>query len=205
MEELEKIKNRIHSRRNYSNEVDVSVMEIEKAYSKPSKLYKLTMFTLILMALFLSVAVYAKKDENGKILNEKFGISINFATFNKTMNKLLDFRAVNSITNSDYAVSYVPNYIHMGDDIYVNGSSEVKSVDDGIVTYVYSDETGYLVIVENDSGFRSVYSNLVDVSVKVNDRIYFDSVLGSVEEEVKIIFSKENKQITYEQVVELLQ
>ena len=43
MEELEKIKNRIHSRRNYSNEVDVNVIEMEKAYSKPSKLYKLTM------------------------------------------------------------------------------------------------------------------------------------------------------------------
>ena len=61
MEELEKIKNRIHSRRNYSNEVDVNVIEMEKAYSKPSKLYKVTMFTLILMALFLSVAVYAKR------------------------------------------------------------------------------------------------------------------------------------------------
>ena len=32
MEELEKIKNRIHSRRNYSNEVDVNVIEMEKAY-----------------------------------------------------------------------------------------------------------------------------------------------------------------------------
>ena len=205
MEELEKIKDRIHSRRNNSNVVDISVKKIENTYSKPSKLYKLVMFTLVLMALFLSVAVYAKKDENGKFLSERFGININFASFNKTMNKLIDFRAVNSVINSDYPVSYIPNYIHMGDDMYVNGTSEVKSVDDGIVTYIYSDETGYLVIVENDSGFRSVYSNLVDVSVKMNDRVYFDSVIGVVEEEVKIIFSKDNKQITYEQVVELLQ
>ncbi len=205
MEELEKIKDRIHGRRNNSNVVDISVKEIENTYSKPSKLYKLVMFTLVLMALFLSVAVYAKKDENGKFLSERFGININFASFNKTMNKLINFRAVNSFINSDYPVSYIPNYIHMGDDMYVNGTSEVKSVDDGIVTYIYSDETGYLVIVENDSGFRSVYSNLVDVSVKMNDRVYFDSVIGVVEEEVKIIFSKDNKQITYEQVVELLQ
>lgn len=205
MEELEKIKNRIHNRRNNSNEVDVSVIEMEKAFSKPSKLYKIAMFSLILMAMFLSVAVYAKKDENGKFLNEHFGINVNFTSFNKTMNKLINFRAVDNITNSDSPVANVPSYVHMGDDKYVNGSSEVKSVDDGVVTYIYSDEMGYLVIVENDSGFRSVYSNLVDVSVKVNDRVYFDSVIGTVDEEVKIIFSKDNKQITYEQVVELLQ
>ena len=102
------------------------------------------------------------------------------------------------------AVSNVPNYVHIGSDIYVNGSSEVTSIDDGVVTYIYSDETGYLVIVENDSGFRSVYSNLLDVSVKVNDRVYFDSVLGVVEEDVKIIFSKDNEKITYEQVLGLL-
>ena len=59
--------------------------------------------------------------------------------------------------------------------------------------------------MENDSGFRSVYSNLVDISVKVNDRIYFDSVIGVVEEKVEIIFSKNNEKLTYEQVLELLQ
>lgn len=205
MEELEKIKNRIQNRRNSSKDVDVEVVKLEKAYSKPSGFYKISMFTMIIMALFLSIAVYAKKDENGKFLKDTFGININFTSFNETMNKLINFRAVNNIASGDDSpVSNVPNYVHMGNDIYVNGSSEVKSIDDGVVTYVYSDEIGYLVIVENDSGFRSVYSNLVDVSVKVNDRIYFDSVIGVVEDEVKIIFSKNNEKITYEQVLGLL-
>lgn len=205
MEELEKIKNRIQNRRSSSKEVDLEVMEIQKAYSKPGKIYKITMFALVIMALFLSVAVYAKKDEKGVFLKDTFGVNVNFSSFNKTMNKLINFRVVDTIVTGDIAVSNVPNYVHMGEDIYVNGSSEVKSIDDGAVTYIYSDETGYLVIVENDSGFRSVYSNLVDVSVKVNDRIYFDSVIGVVEEAVKIVFSKDNEKITYEQVIELLQ
>lgn len=204
MEELEKIKNRIQNRRNSSKEVEVEVVEMERVYSKPSKMYKITMFTLIILALFLSVAVYAKKDENGKFLKDTFGINVNFTTFNKTMNKLIDFRVVDKVSDSDFAVSNVPNYIHMGEDVYVNGSSEITSIDDGVVTYVYSDEEGYLVIVENDSGFRSIYSNLLDVNVKVNDRVYFDSVIGIVEEEVKIIFSKNNEKLTYEQVLGLL-
>lgn len=204
MEELEKIKNRIQNRRNSSKEVDVEVIEMERKYSKPSKLYKVSMLCLVIMALFLSLAVYAKKDENGKFMKDTFGININFASFNKTMNKLINFRIVDSITNGDIPVSNVPNYVHLGDDLYVNGSSEVKSIDDGVVTYIYSDETGYLVIVENDSGFRSVYSNLVEVSVKVNDRVYFDSIIGVVEEKVKIVFSKDNEKITYEQVLGLL-
>ena len=43
------------------------------------------------------------------------------------------------------------------------------------------------------------------MSVKVNDRVYFDSVIGVVEEKVKIVFSKDNASLTYEQVLELLQ
>lgn len=204
MKELEKIKNRIQNRRNNSKEVDVEFMEIERTYSKPSKIYKCSMFILLIMALFLSVALYAKKDENGKFLKSQFGIDINFASFNKTINNLLDFRVIDSISITDSPVSNVPSYIHKGNDIYTNGSSEITSIDDGVVTYIYSDESGYLVIVENDSGFRSVYSSLVDISVKVNDRVYFDSIIGVVNEDVSIIFSKDNEKITYEQAIELL-
>jgi murein DD-endopeptidase MepM/ murein hydrolase activator NlpD len=204
LKELDEIKNRIQNRRSYSRSVNVEVMDVEQKYSKPSKIYKLSMSILIVLALFLSVAVYAKKDENGKFVNETFGININFASFNKTMNELLNFRVVDVMVNGDQAVSNVPSYVHMGEDFYSNGSSEVTSIDDGVVTYVYSDETGCLVIIENDSGFRSVYSNLLDVSVKVNDRVYFDSVIGVVEEKVKIVFSKDDKKLTYEQVVGLI-
>ena len=205
MSELDEIKNRIHNRKGRSKEVNVDVVEVDKKYSKPSKLYKISMCCLILMAMFLSVAIYARKDEEGIILKDKFGININFSTFNKTLNKLLNFRAVNTINSGDQLVANVPSYIHTGDDLYISGSSEVKSIDDGIVTYIYQDETGYLVIIENDSGFRSVYSNILDISVKVNDRVYFDSVIGTVEESVKIVFSKDNQILTYEQVIELLQ
>ncbi len=204
MSELENIKNRIQNRRSNSKDVNVDVVEIEKKYTKASKLYKVSMLVLVLMALFLAIGVYAKKDENGKFLKNTFGINVNFASFNKTMNKLINFRVVENVTSTDAPVSNVPNYVHMGNDMYVNGSSEVKSIDDGVVTYIYGDETGYLVIVENDSGFRSVYSKMSDVSVAVNDRIYFDSVIGVVEEQVQIIFSKDNEKITYEQVLELL-
>ena len=204
MEELEKIKNRIQNRRNYSKEVDIDVLSYENKYRKPSKIYKISMFTLIIMALFLSVALYAKKDENGKFLNDNFGINVNFVAFNKTINKLINFRAIENIGNDELPVSNVPNYVHIGNDVYVNGGSQVTSIDDGVITYIYNDENGYLVIVENDSGFRSVYSNLLDVSVKVNDRVYFDSVIGVVEEEVKIVFSRNNEKITYEQVIGLL-
>lgn len=204
MKELEKIKSRIQNRRGVSQEVIIDVEEIEKKYSKPSKLYKVSMLFLVVMATFLSVAVYAKKDENGKFLKEKLGINVNFSSFNKTLNKLLDFRVVDNINYNITPVSNVPDYVHMGNDLYVNGGSEVTSIDDGVVTYIASDQFGYTVIVENDSNFRSVYSNLLDVSVKVNDRVYFDSIIGVVEEKVKIVFSQNNEKISYEQVIELL-
>lgn len=203
MDEIEKIKNRIQNRKVKSKEIDI--IEHENIYSKPSKLYKASMSLLIIMVLFLSVAIYARKDENGKFLQDKLGININFASFNKTLNKLLNFRVVDTFNSTDLAVSNIPTYIHTGNDLYLGEGSNVKSVDDGVVTYIHQDSNGYLVIVENDSGFRSVYSNLLDVSVKVNDRIYFDSIIGVAEEKVKIVFSKNNKKLTYEQVLEFLQ
>lgn len=205
MSELEKIKSRIQNRKGRSKEVALDVVEVERRYSKPSKLYKFSMCFLVIAALFLSVAIYARKDENGEFLKESLGINVNFTSFNKTINSLLDFRAAENITNNDQVVANVPSYIHTGEDLYVSGGSEVTSIDDGVVTYVFRDESGYLVIVENDSGFRSVYSNMLDVSVKVNDRVYFDSVIGTVEESVKIVFSKNNEILKYEQVLELLQ
>lgn len=203
MEKIDEIRNRIQNRRGSNKDVAVDIEEFEKKHAKPSKLYKMSMLILVIMAMFLSVAVYAKKDENGDFLQEKLGINVNFISFNKFINNLLDFRTVDKITNS-VAVSNIPNYVHMGNDMYVNGGSEVTSVDDGVVTYIYRDESGYLVIVENDSGFRSVYSNLIDVSVKVNDRIYFESIIGLMEEKVNIVFSENNEKITYEQVLQLL-
>jgi len=205
MSELEKIKNRIQNRKGRSKEVDVDITDVEKTYSRPSKFYRITMTLLVAIALFLSIAIYAKKDEQGEFLENTLGIDINFASFNKTLNNLLNFRAVDTLTTQDQPVANIPSYIHTGDDLYLSDGSEVTSIDDGVVTYIYEDANGYLVIVENDSGFRSVYSNLVDVSVKVNDRVYFDSVIGIVEEKVKIVFSKDSQVISYEQVIELLQ
>ena len=86
MDELEKIKNRIQNRRNTSKEVDVEVIEMERKYSKPSKLYKASMFCLVVIALFLSLAVYAKKDENGKFIKDTLGININTGTKSFTIN-----------------------------------------------------------------------------------------------------------------------
>ena len=205
MSELDKIKSRIQNRKGRSKEVNIDVEQIERKYSKPSKIYKFSMCFLVIAALFLSIAIYARKDEEGKFLKDNLGINVNFASFNKILNNLLNFRVVNNISGGDQIVSNTPSYIHTGNDLYISGGSEVKSVDDGIVTYVHKDETGYLVIVENDSGFRSIYSNILDVSVKVNDRVYFDSVIGIVEESVKIVFSKDNQILTYEQIIGLLQ
>ena len=176
MSELDKIKNRIQNRKGKSKELDININKISKVYSRPSKLYKLSMSLLLILALFLSVAIYAKKDEQGKLIEEKLGININFASFNKVLNSLLNFRVVNNISSLDSPVANTPSYIHTGDDLYLSDGSEVTSIDDGVVSYIHKDETGYLVIVENDSGFRSVYSNLLDVSVKVNDRIYFNYI-----------------------------
>ena len=87
MNEIEKIKHRIKKRK---QKVDINY-DIKKVESKKSTtLFKVIMATMSVYALFMSFALYAKKDESATFLNSVFNTEINFKGFNRTLNKLFN-------------------------------------------------------------------------------------------------------------------
>jgi hypothetical protein len=153
----------------------------------------------------MGFAIYAKKDEKATNINSIFNLNFNFTSFNKTLNKLINFRVIdNNITNSDSVVSANIVYLDIGDDYYTSDGNLIVALDDGIVTYVNGKGDDYTIIVEYDCGVRATFNNVNEVNVYVNDRIYQDDILGSFSEKVKMIFIKDSKKIVYEEVLALI-
>jgi len=204
MSEIEKIKRRINKRKTVID-INNEVKTLEQN-SKSSKLFKLIMSFLGLYALFMSFAIYARKDENATIINSVFNTNINFSDFNRGLNKLLNLRVIdnNDINGIDQVVSSNVSYMSLGEDYYTSDGNLVVALDDGIVTYVNGKDENYTIIVEYDSGIRATYYETNEVNVFVNDRVYKDDIIASFDDKVQIIFIKDSQKLSYEEVVKYI-
>jgi len=196
MNKIDEIKKNLKKRKKKINIED----EVSKL-DKKSNLYRFLMMVMSIYLVFVSFAVYAKKDENAVVLNSLFNTNINFRDFNSKINDLLDLRIINgSNFNESEVVSGDISYIYLGDDFYMSEGDLVTSLDDGVVSYVNGKDDNYTVIIEYDNGVRATYYNLVEVNVFSNDRVYVNDIIGSYREKVKIIFIKNNVKLEYEDI-----
>ena len=204
MTNIEKIRKRIEKRK---RKVDLfqEVKSLENK-NKSNNLYKIMMGIMTVFALFMSFAIYAKKDSNGVYINSILNTNFNFTSFNKSLNNLINFKIVEDSNNpiQDMVVSSNVNYINVGDDFYTSEGNLAVSMDNGVITYVNGKDDYYTVIVEYDSGVRATYNGINEVNVYVNDRVYRDDILGSFNVKVEIIFIKNSEKISYEEVISII-
>ena len=180
------------------------IFELEQN-KKGQRIYKWFMFLLGVYAIFVSFAIYVKKDESATTLNSLFKTDMNFSSFNKAMGKVINFRIVEQSVSSsnEQTVSSTINYINMGNDYYTSDDHLLVALDDGVVTYVNGKDENYTVIVEFDKGYRATFTDISEVNVYVNDRVYKDDILGSFNDEIKILFIRDKNKLTYEEVLAL--
>ena len=200
MNQIEKIKRRIEKRKPVMG-IDIEARSIENGNS--GKLFKLFMGLMTIYALFISLAIYARKDEQATFINSVFNTNINFTNFNKTLNKLLNPRIIENTNEElvDQVVSNDVEYIYLGEDYYSSEGNLMVALTDGVISYVNGKDNSYTVIVEYDNGVRATYVGANEVNVYVNDRVYSNDILGSYNEKIQIFFIKDNKKITYEEVI----
>lgn len=203
MKELEKIKQRI-SKRKKKMSLNQEVSEMER--KKTSSLFRCITAVMTVYVLFMSFAIYAKKDQDAVIFNNIFNTNVSFVDFNKALNKLLNLRIIDNKDSEihDQVVSNDIVYMGVGDDYYVSDGNLAISLDDGVVTYVNGKDENYTIIVEYDSGIRATYNEVNEVNVFVNDRVYKDDIIGSYDDKIEIIFIKDSEKITYEEVVDII-
>lgn len=197
MNRIDKIKKNFYRKRK------MSLKEEAIRVNDNHGIYKISMILMTIYAVFISFAVYAKKDESALLINSVFNTNIDFKSFNSKMNDFLDLRIfhLNDKLLESEAVSGEVEYIYLGEDYYVSESNMVVALKDGLVSYVNGKDDNYFVIVEYDNGVRANYYDLVEVNVFSGDRVYENDIIGSYNDKVKMIFIKNNKKLEYEDII----
>lgn len=97
------------------------------------------------------------------------------------------------------SVSSIQSLHHLIDDYYTTGGNVAVSLYDGIV--LKSDENSLSIL--HDNGLKVVYSHLEDVIVKTDERILKGANLASYKDSLHLQFYKDDKKLTYEEVLKL--
>lgn len=78
----------------------------------------------------------------------------------------------------------------------------IPSLDNGIVIFIGEKENyGQTVIVQQENGVDVWYSNISEVNVKLYDYITKGSLIGSVYEELYLVFVKDGEVVNYEDYI----
>ena len=183
--------------------------EIDRSYyNKKDKNNALSFLSslCILFSIALGVLIYGKNDENGKWIKDNFGIELSFSKVNSYMQKytdyILDFDIFDFL-KKDQVVNYEPSYQCIGDNIFESNSNEITSIGAGTVIFVGEADGVNTVIIQHDLGYTATYSGIEDVLVHKYDRVIDKASIGISFEPIKIEFTKDNKEITYEEVIKL--
>ena len=183
--------------------------EIDRSYyNKKDKNNALSFLSslCILFSIALGVLIYGKNDENGKWIKDNFGIELSFSKVNSYMQKytdyILDFDIFDFL-KKDQVVNYEPSYQCIGDNIFESNSNEITSIGAGTVIFVGESLGVNTVIIQHDLGYTATYSGIEDVLVHKYDRVIDKASIGISFEPIKIEFTKDNKEITYEEVIKL--
>lgn len=195
MANIDEIVDRIKNRNSLiSNEEEKNIKK-EHHYGMNCSLILLSLFSLI-----LGILIYAKKDENGSFLKEKFDIDVNFSEINDSIevfiNKFFVFEYNLNKKNNDQYVGLSDSYIGLGNNKYTNSSYKVYAIDDGIVTCVKDTS----IKVEHDNGVIVMYSNIIEPLVYKYDRVKEYQIIANMNENIEMLFYQNGTLINYEEI-----
>lgn len=84
---------------------------------------------------------------------------------------------------------------------YEPDQHEVVSIDDGIVIFCGTQDSGQLVMIRQDNGLIATYGLLNEVFCKEDDRIQKGTLIGRAEAEVYLDFSYQGESMSYEEAL----
>lgn len=188
MENLEKIKKKL-----------------EKKYSSNNPVLYYLSIVLVLTALVLGFLIYAKKDENGKLLKEYFNVNVSFVEMNKNISSffksLTNFNIFFNNDNETQLVNSTNYYTPIGDNYYISEDSQIRMLNHGTILYKTEEENGYAIIVNYNNGVIATYFEIKTPLVNRYDQLDKGDVFGSYANKFKVLFNKNNKLITYEEAL----
>lgn len=200
------------------NEIDsskyASIINRKNKKTKSSNikkyLFELSLRTLAVFLILLSLAIVYKKDNNFKenISLYFFEENISFTKIKKIYDKylgglLLTKREENTMEVFNEKLNYSTSSIyHDGVKLSVSESYLVPTLDEGMVVFIGNkDNYGKTIIIENLDGIHYWYGNINNTSLKLYDYVERGTLIGDVNNELYMIFSKDGKFLDYEEYI----
>lgn len=173
-------------------------------------LINLVVRSLIVVIVLISLAIVYKSDSSLKdnISSYFFEESISFTKIKKIYDKYLG--GILPIKNEDNTtevfnekLSYNSSSIYYdGVKLSVAESYLVPNLEEGMVVFIGEKENyGKTVIIENLDGVDFWYGNITNTSLKLYDYIEKGSLVGEVNGDLYMVFSKDGKYLNYEEYI----
>lgn len=184
MKDIDYARNRIRMRRN------------EISTNKKNHLF-LFVYRFMLLSMFCTVLLLTYMI-NEKIVLVKIPKNLNF----DNIQKMIPFENWFSFQNDK--VSTYPTYSLLKGNYYTNGSNQSYAVLNGVVLQVEtSTEHKIMVRIQHDNGVMGIYQNLNECHVKQDERVMEGDILGTYSDSILMFFSKNNKDLTLEEVLKI--
>lgn len=163
---------------------------------------------LIVLVIFFSLAIACKYNSNFKdtITKYVFTDGISFTKIKKAYNKYLGGilpikKEINTQKVFNEKISYDNlSVYHDGVNLTVSESYLVPSLTEGMVVFVGNKENyNNTVIIEDLNGVYIWYGNINTTSLKLYDYVEKGTYIGEVNNNLYMVFSKDNKYLNYEE------
>ena len=165
------------------------------AYRIFSSLFSLVMLILCCAAVVLCERIYAAdgfEPLKDKVVQISTSLNLNQLKQWLFLEKWIDEKTL--------PVSSVSYQLIEG-QYYETDQHEVTSIDDGIVIFTGTQDSGQLIMVRQDNGLIVTYGLLNEVYVFEDDRVNAGVLIGKAEAEVYLDFSYQGESMSYEEAL----
>ena len=164
---------------------------------------------LVVVSLLFLTIVYMNNDVLKDKINKYFfyeGISFTEVkkVYNKYLGGVLPTIKEDTVTEVfNEKLNYSSSSIYYdGVKLSVSNSYLVPTLDEGMVVFIGEKENyGKTVIIENLDGIYYWYGNIINTSLKLYDYVEKGSLVGEVNNDLYMIFSKNGKFLNYEEYI----
>lgn len=166
--------------------------------------------TLIVITILITLAIIYKNENilKDKISNYFFEENISFTKINKLYDKYLGGllpikNENNTVEVFNEKLNYSSSSIYYdGIKLLVTENYLVPSLDEGMVVFIGDKENyGKTIIIENLDGIDFWYGNITNSSLKLYDYVEKGSLVGEVNNDLYMVFSKNGQYLDYEEYI----
>lgn len=206
MEPIKKIKKRIKGRNvdNLQLPVSETIIEEKEPLTFKGFLLKSMNRLLIVCALLLGFLTYAKNDPDAQFIKDKFGYSLDFTYVNQIAgsinDKILDFDIFKGFRqNEEQKVSAFSKYLKLSNKLFTNEDGKIYAIGRGKVALVNAETNS--IVIRTTKEVDIFYYNVSESFVSKNDWVDDGDIIGVFNEDIKINFILDGKELIYEEAI----